>query len=153
MEQHALYRFYDDGGQLLYVGITDEPGRRFAQHAAKKVWWRDVRGISIDWYDDREQVKAAERRAIRVERPVHNLQRAQPRPVEEKRCGHCVECEQGEPCILYGPTNLDRDLVICETCGRHDCLYGLGEQYGEWRGWSRAFDHYRRKEDHGLVQG
>ena len=38
----ALYRLYDDDGELLYVGITDSPGTRMAQHKAQKAWWGDV---------------------------------------------------------------------------------------------------------------
>lgn len=69
---HALYRFYGDAGILLYVGITDNPQRRFGQHAKGKDWWPQVRGISIDWYETRQAVEAAERRAVSVEQPLHN---------------------------------------------------------------------------------
>lgn len=73
MTKLALYRFYNDGGQLLYTGITNDPERRFTEHAKAKHWWTTVRGISIDWYEDRESVLAAEKRAIRIERPLHNV--------------------------------------------------------------------------------
>lgn len=73
MTKHALYRFYNDIGQLLYTGITNDPGRRFTEHAKEKHWWTEVRGISVDWYDDRTSVLAAEKRAIRVENPLHNV--------------------------------------------------------------------------------
>lgn len=73
MPKHALYRFYNDGGQLLYTGITNSPERRFTEHAKEKHWWEDVRGIAIDWYEDRESVLAAEKRAIRIEKPVYNI--------------------------------------------------------------------------------
>ncbi|GAB3213297.1 hypothetical protein GCM10027294_43540 [Marinactinospora endophytica] len=69
----ALYRFYADDGQLLYVGITNDPPRRMKQHSDSKDWWPQVRGISIDWYPDRDSVLAAERRAIAVENPLYNV--------------------------------------------------------------------------------
>lgn len=80
--KHALYRFYNDGGQLLYTGITNNPERRFGEHAKEKHWWGDVRGISVDWYDDRGGVLAAESRAIRIEKPLHNVQGREIRPVQ-----------------------------------------------------------------------
>ena len=72
---HALYRFYDDTGALLYVGITHNPGARFPQHEKDKPWWNEVRGISIEQYPTRDAVLAAEQRAIRVENPRYNIQR------------------------------------------------------------------------------
>lgn len=69
---HALYRFYSDSGQLLYVGITNNPGARFSQHQADKPWWHDVAGISVEKHETRQDALAAEARAIEVERPLHN---------------------------------------------------------------------------------
>lgn len=74
MSKLALYRFYNDSGQLLYVGITNDPARRLGEHADSKSWWPTVRGITIDWYDTRAMVTAAEKRAIRVENPLYNVQ-------------------------------------------------------------------------------
>lgn len=71
---HALYRFYSDQGQLLYVGITKDPAKRIEQHGDQKDWWSQVSGMTIEWYPDRATVLAAERRAIRVEHPAHNIQ-------------------------------------------------------------------------------
>jgi len=72
--QLALYRFYNDGGQLLYVGITNDPPRRMTQHSQDKKWWAQVRGMTVEWYPDRTSVLAAEKRAINVENPLHNVQ-------------------------------------------------------------------------------
>lgn len=72
---HGLYRFYSDDGRLLYVGISKNPGKRFDQHSQEKSWWPEVRGITVEWYPDRESVVSAERRAIEIERPRYNIQR------------------------------------------------------------------------------
>lgn len=72
---HVLYRFYSDTGQLLYVGITMNPAQRFHSHKHTKDWWDDVVGITLQHYLDRESLAAAERRAIEVERPLHNIVR------------------------------------------------------------------------------
>lgn len=74
--QHALYRFYSADGELLYVGITVDPGRRFPQHQLDKPWWHEVSGITLSApYPNRESAAAAERLAIEVEAPRYNIQR------------------------------------------------------------------------------
>lgn len=75
----TLYRFYSDGGQLLYVGITNNPPRRFTEHAGSKDWWNSVSGITMQRYPDRAAVQAAEKRAIAVESPLYNEQLRNPR--------------------------------------------------------------------------
>lgn len=71
-QPHALYRFYGEGGVLLYVGITSNPGARWKQHETDKPWWSDIRGITVEHYASRTSVLAAERLAIEVEKPLHN---------------------------------------------------------------------------------
>lgn len=76
----VLYRFYTDTGQLLYVGITMDPAKRFKSHRGKKDWWSDVAGITLEHYETRSELENAERRAIQVEHPLHNVVRAKPNP-------------------------------------------------------------------------
>ncbi|MGW2256099.1 GIY-YIG nuclease family protein [Kitasatospora sp. NPDC001660] len=68
----ALYRLYDAGGQLLYVGITTRPRYRWTEHARDKQWWPQVVNKTIEWHEDRSQALAAESAAIAEERPIHN---------------------------------------------------------------------------------
>lgn len=146
MSKHALYRFYGDTGQLLYVGITSDPARRFGQHAATKSWWESVRGISVDWYTSRPDVVAAEKRAIQIERPLMNLQRPSlnPAPQAHPQCGHCIGClrEDGECQIHDMSPGDDFHPGPCRVCNDSSCLFELGMQYGDERGWSRAHDYY-----------
>ena len=68
----AVYRWYDARDRLLYVGITDEPKRRWQRHAKLSAWWPDaVRRVMV-WYDDRPTAELEEKRAIAEESPVHN---------------------------------------------------------------------------------
>lgn len=69
----ALYRFYDAAGDLLYVGITNDTTRRFAQHAVDKVWWGLVDGDEIEWFPARADAEAAESVAIWQEQPRYNV--------------------------------------------------------------------------------
>jgi predicted GIY-YIG superfamily endonuclease len=72
VERYAVYRCYADDGQLLYVGETGELGTRFASHA-QKLWFTQVRGITLEWYADELSALNAERRAIHVEHPKYNI--------------------------------------------------------------------------------
>jgi predicted GIY-YIG superfamily endonuclease len=69
----ALYRLRDKSDTLLYVGISDSPTRRWVEHAADKPWWSDVSDLSMEWFEDRPTALAAEARAIRTEKPLHNV--------------------------------------------------------------------------------
>jgi predicted GIY-YIG superfamily endonuclease len=73
IERYAVYRCYSDQGELLYVGETGDLGKRFADHA-KKLWFVQVRGITLEWYADELEALKAERRAIHVEHPKYNVQ-------------------------------------------------------------------------------
>jgi predicted GIY-YIG superfamily endonuclease len=68
----ALYRLRDQSGALLYVGITDNPERRWKDHAKDKSWWPDVKDRSVEWLPTRDHALAAEATAIRAERPRYN---------------------------------------------------------------------------------
>lgn len=78
---HALYRFFDDHGALLYVGITNNPGRRWARHETDRPWWHEVHHVELERHPDRGAVLDAERKAIREEKPRYNVVHVQREPV------------------------------------------------------------------------
>lgn len=71
---HYLYRLYDADGGLLYIGQSNDPWQRFRSHRHDSAWWvhRAVRG-RISVFPDRAAAKAAEREAIKAERPRYNI--------------------------------------------------------------------------------
>ena len=71
-ERTAVYRLYDSADRLLYVGISDNPGRRWKDHHSKP-WWSDVARHTLVWYDNRADATSAETKAIRTEAPMHNI--------------------------------------------------------------------------------
>lgn len=71
--RHVLYRMYDRGGALLYIGITCDPHSRFRTHSVEKDWWRDVDTIRVENFSDRESLAQAERQAILAELPRYNI--------------------------------------------------------------------------------
>lgn len=87
MSNAAVYRFYDDAGELLYVGLTNNPNRRFSEHADTKAWWHEVDETEIEWFTTRFEAEAAESVAIWQEEPRYNIVslirlRNRPKPAE-----------------------------------------------------------------------
>ena len=94
----AVYRFYDAGGRLLYVGISTRPKARWYAHARYQQWWADVAHKDLRWYPDRPAARAEEIRVMDAEDPVHNIdrghgaapRRAQPRIVTARPSAACT---------------------------------------------------------------
>ena len=74
----TLYRLYDECGDLLYVGISVDFGRRMGQHSDAKPWWQYVDRVELTHYDTRAEALSAEARAISVELPAFNKQGIDP---------------------------------------------------------------------------
>lgn len=72
-EPTTLYRAYDINGQLLYVGVAKNWGRRWAQHSERAPWYGTVARLRIELLPDRESALAAELEAIVNEQPIHNV--------------------------------------------------------------------------------
>lgn len=69
----ALYRFYDEGGALLYVGITANLEARRIEHGRAQPWWPHVAKETVEWFETRPPARAAELEAIKSERPLYNV--------------------------------------------------------------------------------
>jgi AcrR family transcriptional regulator len=71
----ALYRYFDDKGRLLYVGITGgNPSRREDGHARSPFWMQLAASSTIERHPERVKALVAERAAIKAERPLFNRQ-------------------------------------------------------------------------------
>jgi predicted GIY-YIG superfamily endonuclease len=77
-----LYRFYDDSGNLLYVGITNNLESRFSQHQKDKPWYHQVSEIKTETYPTRDAALWVERNAIRLEKPIYNITHNQNGPIK-----------------------------------------------------------------------
>lgn len=71
----ALYRLRSGSNDLLYVGISGNPPKRWLQHAVDKPWWPqvDVSNSTTEWFGTRDEALAMEALAIKSERPLHNI--------------------------------------------------------------------------------
>lgn len=69
-----LYRLYNAQNRLIYIGITwQRLPARMAEHASEQPWWDEVDHATAVWYESREEAAAAERAAIKAERPLYNI--------------------------------------------------------------------------------
>lgn len=135
----ALYRYFDQDGVLLYVGISVDPEMRWKTHRYSHAGWvvDSVRRVD-DWYSSVAEAKRAERAAIKAEHPKHNLQhsgrsyRRVPKPIDRFEW-HWIE----RPVPDGGLVKSDGSARIIEG-GAYVCV--LPEPYPEGRGY-----WYRRK--------
>lgn len=69
----AVYRYYDAGGVLLYLGSAYDPDERWQREHRRKPWAADVVRRADLWYANRDVAYAVETAAIKDELPKHNV--------------------------------------------------------------------------------
>jgi len=68
----ALYFHYDKNRVLLYVGISLSAIARLREHVRGSHWVDDITTVRIKRYATVEKARAAEVRAIKSRKPLHN---------------------------------------------------------------------------------
>lgn len=120
-ELHTLYRFYDRAGELLYVGITNNPPRRFGDHRQGKDWWAQVGSIDMEHHSSRDELRAAERHAIAREAPLYNVQWNEARHKGDELvwicdvCGGAVEDGHGYLTVSFAEIARARSAAATST--------------------------------------
>lgn len=71
-QRTALYRLYDADYELLYIGISTDPEKRFKAHAHDKNWWHCVKYVDLTWFASFPAARRAELAAHLAERPPYN---------------------------------------------------------------------------------
>lgn len=123
----ALYRFFDATGVLLYVGITNNPSRRFTQHGTSREWWHEVETIKMERFPSREAVLQAERAAIKAEGPKYNIVHAGGAPVTSELP------EAGNPGDY--PVKAGEVVALClavNPMGEAECPVGMVTEVGRF---------------------
>lgn len=69
----SLYRHFDAGGKLLYVGISLHVFVRLIRHRKRSHWFSQLARIEVEHYPSREAALRAGREAIRSEGPLYNI--------------------------------------------------------------------------------
>lgn len=85
MKRTQLYRHFNKYGDLLYVGISLSAVGRLMQHRDLAHWYFDIQRIEIETFETREDALIAEEKAIKTEKPAHNIRhsiRLQPNELE-----------------------------------------------------------------------
>ena len=70
----CVYRHFDRTGKLLYIGCCQCYIGRLAAHRNNSAWWNRVTKVTIQHFKSRDEAKRAEAEAIRIERPIINIQ-------------------------------------------------------------------------------
>jgi predicted GIY-YIG superfamily endonuclease len=90
----VLYRVFAVDDELLYVGITNNPPRRFWHHEFRTPWWDEAARVEMSMFETRDLVAEAEIAAIRAEAPrynvEHNVNRPPPRPEQVQAMRHAM---------------------------------------------------------------
>lgn len=67
------YTVQNNKGKPKYIGITNNPDRRFKQHAKAKEWWQEGDKIKTKSYSTREKAAKAEKKDIKKKSPEYNI--------------------------------------------------------------------------------
>lgn len=68
-----VYWLCDDYG-VLYVGYTENPGRRINEHRKSKAWFKDVTKIDIQRFATKQEALKEEAMSIMFGENLHNIQ-------------------------------------------------------------------------------
>lgn len=107
----ALYRFYAADGELLYVGITQEPETRWKSHERNKVWWIDVARKEHVVLKTRAEAETLERTAIRTEHPRYDRTRPGHFPTDGRVYKRPLDDPYQEGIVARAENAMKADLV------------------------------------------
>lgn len=70
-----VYRYFDRDDNVLYVGLTDDFGRRLKEHHQIASWFPNVQRCEVFFFDDYADAEMTESTLIRANTPLHNVAR------------------------------------------------------------------------------
>ena len=139
MTRAAVYRLFDSGGDLLYIGCSVNPRRRIAHHRARRTWGRrvDPTRTLIVWHSSLTEAAEAEYAAIAAEAPLCNARM--------QRYGSTEESIRAQRSGGYAMLALRRQNPRC-------CRYRCNEPGAgkDERGWPVCEDHSTVRKALGL---
>lgn len=68
----VVYRHWGKNKELLYIGSSKNVDRRTTQHKHTTQWWNEIKDITIEKYEDIQDARKAEAKAIKKEKPKYN---------------------------------------------------------------------------------
>jgi len=82
----AVYRIYNAGGDLIYVGMSYEPAIRVEVQRREKPWGHEIARYEVDWHSDRAASQRAEERLIKELQPRYNVTHTPEHRARSLRC-------------------------------------------------------------------
>lgn len=70
----CVYRCFDSGTRLIYIGSAKARLKRLMGHESQSQWWPEVAEVTAEHFPTLFQARVAERLAIKVEMPLYNKQ-------------------------------------------------------------------------------
>jgi hypothetical protein len=122
----TLYRFYDEDGALLYVGVTNNTKDRFGHHKAYSDWWDLATTHTLEQFGTRQEALKAEERAILTESPIHNVLRPETNPRRFVQHDHVAKGTNGSG--IYGVSELAVLLGVSDEAIRKRRQRGIMPQ-------------------------
>ena len=115
IQKTTLYRYFDNEGRLLYVGITGDNTKRQSQHRRNSFWFGEIASATFEHYESRQEACACEIRAIQEEHPLYNTQHLNSKkqefnPAELVAKYHLLSMLSGFD-INKNPIPIDRDHI------------------------------------------
>lgn len=109
-ERTALYRIRGEADVLLYIGITNGPSVRWNAHQQAQPWWDELRSVTVEWHESRDEAEDAEKAAILAEQPKYNVTYLKPTGVgRERKPLEVIPVERGV--AELDPRDDDEDLL------------------------------------------
>jgi len=109
MSHPTVYRFFNESGDLLYIGSTFVPHLRWTQHKQRD-WFAEVATVTVEHFTDTDAMKRAEVVAIRSEQPRYNIACRDERPPAPRSS---VPARSGEEWAARTARH-EADLAACD---------------------------------------
>lgn len=113
----ALYRWFNERGDLLYVGVSASLPARIKQHRHGSSFVEESSRMTIEWHNSREDALEAERVAIITESPKHNIifNTENKQPVESPFDEEYFVDTSSSPIYVINAPQLCYFIGVCET--------------------------------------
>ena len=89
-----LYRYFDAEERLLYIGTSINAFRRLGERIGKLSWFKDIKTVSLDEFSNMAKATAAEKAAIKREKPLFNVVHSTKKKHMSKRSDALFEYQQ-----------------------------------------------------------
>ena len=120
-EPAYVYRVYDGGGRLLYVGFAVCPEDRFRGHEHSSRWYGKIAAVAIEKYPDVLTARAAETDAIKAEWPLWNISQSPDKEIVQQIASRALLAQQSATStwLLRGAAKRSREARLRREFDRH----------------------------------